>query len=190
MKLQRINPSRGSTELICGSCGKAFTRPNAHLRAKTLSCSRECAAKARPKKEKVLLNKTCKVCSRDFQIRKGRGGTGEYCSIKCLSVWRGKKLSKENHHNWKGGVSSRTFASRKAIRQKIALSGKCEVCGASDNLQGHHIEPYSNSPEKRDCLENIMCVCVKCHADLHPEFKGMILSKYFDVSSSMLSSRA
>lgn len=186
MKLQRINPSRGSTELICGSCGKAFTRPNSHLRAKTSSCSRECAQKVRPKKQKTLLSKICKVCEKHFQIRKGRGGTGDYCSIPCLANDRGKKLSGENHHNWKGGVSSRTFSSRRAIRQKIAIVGKCEVCGASDNLQGHHIAPYSNAPEKRDLLENIMCVCIRCHADLHPELKGMILSKYSDISSSTL----
>ena len=186
MKLQRINPTRGSTELICSSCGKTFTRPNAHLRAKTLSCSRECAQKARPKKEKTMLDKVCKVCEKPFQIRKGYSGTGDYCSIPCLAVARGKKLSGKNHHNWKGGVSNRTFSSRKAIRQKIALIGKCEMCGASDHLQGHHIAPYSNSPEKRDSLENIMCVCIRCHADLHPELKGMILSKYSDISSSTL----
>lgn len=184
MNIQQIKAARGSSELICGSCGNSFTRPNSHLRGKTSSCSRECAQKARPKKQKTMLSKICKVCEKHFEIRKGRGGTGDYCSIPCLASYRGRKLSGKNHHNWKGGVSSRTFSSRRAIRQKIAMTGKCEVCEASDNLQGHHIIPYSNAPEKRDILENIMCVCIRCHANLHPELKGMILSKYSDVNNS------
>lgn len=92
----------------------------------------------------------------------------------------------ENHHNWKGGNSSRTFASRKAIRQKIKASGKCEICNSTDNLQGHHIEPYSKNPEKRDLIENILCVCAKCHSNFHPELKNMIMHKYHDISSSTL----
>jgi hypothetical protein len=81
-----------------------------------------------------------------------------------MAIWRGRQMRGAKHPNWKGGISNRPYAVRKVIETKKKEVGRCEVCGATESLQGHHIG------------EKIRVLCVHCHADQHPKLKGFIMA--------------
>lgn len=83
----------------------------------------------------------------------------------------------ENHPKWNGGSSERTHATRVVIRKIVKLRGKCERCGSTENLQGHHKEPYSRVADRRADPENVEVLCVNCHALEHPELVNFILKR-------------
>jgi 5-methylcytosine-specific restriction endonuclease McrA len=174
--LQRTIQGRGHTTLICAACNAIFTRPNAHIRGTTHACSRDCSQKLRPRKPKTLLQCICKTCGKQFEVRKGWGGTGEYCSIPCLAKTRGEKMRGPQHPKWNGGTSKRKHNSRKVIAQIIAEKGKCEECDSTKNLQGHHIKSHSAEPSLRADPTNIQVLCVQCHAEKHPKLSKFILA--------------
>jgi 5-methylcytosine-specific restriction endonuclease McrA len=175
-KLQRKIQGRGHIELVCGACGVKFTRPHAHVRGDTNACSTSCSHKIKPRKQKTLIQCVCKECKTVFQVRKGRGGTNEYCSIPCLAKARGKKMRNSNHPNWKGGTSERAHSVRKVIYSIVKERGKCEECGTTEHLQGHHIKSHSAEPALRADPQNIQVLCRICHAEKHPRLKAFILS--------------
>lgn len=82
----------------------------------------------------------------------------------------------ENHPNWKGGSSKRAYSSRKTIQAIIKERKKCEECGATDNLQGHHVKSHAVFLPGRADPDNIMVLCVVCHAKKHPNLEKFILS--------------
>jgi len=55
----------------------------------------------------------------------------------------------------------------KAICKEVLSrdSWRCQNCGASENLQVHHIQ--SRSKLGHDSLENLITLCVSCHEALH-----------------------
>jgi Fe2+ or Zn2+ uptake regulation protein len=175
-KLQRTIDGRGHTTLMCAACGKIFTRPNAHIRGITHACSKQCSHKLKAHKPKTLLECTCKECGKQFQIRKGRGGTGEYCSVACAAAQRGKNMRGPNHPKWNNGSSERSYASRKTIAQVVAERGRCEECGVIEDLQGHHAKSHSSTPALRADPNNIQVLCKICHAGKHPRLAKFILA--------------
>lgn len=78
----------------------------------------------------------------------------------------------ENHHNWKGGVTSN--------EQKIRVSNKynswreaifnyddytCQCCGQrGGKLNAHHIFPFAEYKELRLDINNGITLCESCHA--------------------------
>ena len=100
---------------------------------------------------------------------------------------RGEKTRGENHYRWKGGASQlnasirRLTENRKWMDSIKARDGKCSVCGATENLEAHHIIPLSvlieangikNREQARECAElwnlsNGVTVCMKCHYEIH-----------------------
>jgi HNH endonuclease len=167
---------RGKMTLSCPACNKEFAIFKAHYRGGTNACSRKCSNQIKPRKPKTLLDCTCKECNKQFQIRKGSGGTGEYCSIQCMAKARGRKMSGKNHPLWNGGTSKRSHSSRKAIYQMIKERGKCEECGSQNKLQGHHIKSHSSHLPGRADPNNIQVLCVFCHAKKHPNLSKFILA--------------
>jgi 5-methylcytosine-specific restriction endonuclease McrA len=165
---------RGKVILTCPACQKEFQIFKCHYRGVTNSCSRKCAAKIKPRKPRTFFTRICKACKKQFQIRKGYGGTGDYCSSKCRSLLATPKG--ENHPLWKGGTSKRKYSSRKAIKDVIKERGKCEECGVKTNLQGHHIKSHSSHPPGRSDPKNIQVLCKTCHAKKHPRLSKFILS--------------
>jgi hypothetical protein len=167
---------RGKISLSCPACKKQFEIFKCHYRGLTNACSRKCAELIKPRKTKTLIDCVCKTCNKTFQIRKGRGGTGDYCSISCLAIARGLKIRGENHPLWKGGTSKRSYSSRQTIAQVIKERGKCEDCGKTSYLQGHHIKSHSSHPPGRADPNNIQVLCKWCHANRHPRLAKFILS--------------
>lgn len=134
-------------------------------------CSKSCSSSHTPKRY-LRVKKNCKVCGVEYEIKRYRINTSLYCSIQC----RKKQMpSKEKHPNWKGGISNRTYESKKIIKKLILEVGKCEECGVLENLQGHHKIPYSENKELREDINNIQVLCVLCHSNKHPMHSNFIL---------------
>ena len=55
----------------------------------------------------------------------------------------------------------------KAWTKEIVSKGKCEKCGATDNLEAHHIIKWADYPKGRIDPKNGMCLCHKCHTEEH-----------------------
>ena len=162
-------------EVIC-NCGKIFKTYEAWIRKGAgVNCSKACSYIYKKKAIKTLYNKKCKECNKEFVIRKGYGGTGDYCSNICRAIGCGKLLRSDNHPFWNNGSSKRTYSSRRIIRQAIELKKQCENCYSKDQLHGHHILSYAKYPELRSILSNIKVLCVNCHSNEHPKFKKFIL---------------
>ena len=48
------------------------------------------------------------------------------------------------------------------------LGGReCAICGATSNLQAHHILPRSQYPDHANDLNNGLCLCRRCHYLYH-----------------------
>lgn len=51
--------------------------------------------------------------------------------------------------------------------KKVKEKNVCEMCGSTESLEAHHIVRWSDYPKGRIDINNGMCVCIDCHADLH-----------------------
>lgn len=86
---------------------------------------------------------------------------------------------KEQHWNWKGGVSSENRLQRSSSeylrwRREVLTRDlfTCQICGKqSTNLEAHHIKKFSEYPELRLEVENGVTLCKRCHRQLHKEDK-------------------
>ena len=83
------------------------------------------------------------------------------------------KRGQENHHWWKGGISSdRENIGRWTTQHAKEVHAKnnytCQYCGEkSSKLHAHHVKPVVNYPELAKDISNLTSVCIKCHRLLH-----------------------
>lgn len=85
--------------------------------------------------------------------------------------WLGKKrpdISKENHYNWKGGISNRDMTSPEYKRWRLSVFTRdnftclnCKKVGG--NLEAHHIKRWCDYPELRFDVNNGATLCKDCH---------------------------
>ncbi|MDE2227280.1 MAG: HNH endonuclease [Patescibacteria group bacterium] len=93
--------------------------------------------------------------------------------------WRtkvSKANSKENHWNWKGGITSQNQRMRNSFRHKewskaVYARDKwtCQKCGLNDHhkIIAHHIVEWSKDPSLRFDVSNGVTLCRSCHMSLH-----------------------
>ena len=89
-----------------------------------------------------------------------------------------ERVSGENHHNWKGGLSSevmkiRTSPATRAWRISVFTRDNhtCRKCGTrGGNLNAHHIKNFSSNPNMRFTLSNGVTLCSKCHKAFHSRY--------------------
>jgi 5-methylcytosine-specific restriction endonuclease McrA len=72
----------------------------------------------------------------------------------------------------KTGFKVNNRQSSRAItwEKKVKKVGKCEVCGAREDLHAHHIVPWEYSIKGRTDLSNGQCLCEGCHKMMHNDF--------------------
>ena len=100
----------------------------------------------------------------------GKGDSHFYCSNECkqsCSIFNQKKYPKgQNPH-----INERQEIVDPEIRI-LALnrdSYKCQKCGATEDLDVHHIEGVMQEPMLANDLDNTMTVCHSCHVDIHAQ---------------------
>jgi len=66
-----------------------------------------------------------------------------------------------------------------AWAKAVKKSKCCEICGATKDLEAHHILSWAEYPSGRIDVQNGMCLCVNCHARVHKGERAekLILSK-------------
>lgn len=60
---------------------------------------------------------------------------------------------------------------------EVVSKGKCEYCGASENLEAHHIIKWADYPKGRIDVNNGMCLCHKCHTNEHKDDQSYWMMK-------------
>jgi 5-methylcytosine-specific restriction endonuclease McrA len=95
-----------------------------------------------------------------------------------------RKMAKKGstHWNWQGG-KTREYEKKMAVIKRdprykawakaIKSVGCCKSCGATSDLEAHHILPKSTYPHLIHDISNGMCLCGACHANLHSLENGM-----------------
>lgn len=96
------------------------------------------------------------------------------CSLACRNKL-GNLNRGEKHWNYSGSLTREQrkrcwVESREWTKSILSMAHyKCVVCGATSKLQAHHIDGFSDFPEKRLDLENGACLCRSCHLSVHRE---------------------
>lgn len=94
--------------------------------------------------------------------------------------YRGK-ISGENSHSWRGGISFEPYPPdftrylKKMIRERDGC--KCGLCGVPDSLQIHHI----NYDKEDSRPQNLITLCVSCH--MKTNFNRGMWEEFFMFSS-------
>ena len=160
--------SRNIEEHICEICGKTFKTHN-----KTNAnrfCSRECYNEFHSIKNK---ERQCPVCGKNFEAK-----TSEdiYCSWECYNQDRHPPKG-EQHHNWKGGITSENEKLRKSDQYKKWQQAiyqrdfyQCQICGSKIKINAHHIYAWQYFPDLRFSLDNGITLCEKCHHKIHSKY--------------------
>lgn len=118
---------------------------------------------------------SCKRCSNDIECYPSQKRV--FCSASCRSTHyssEGVKYlphpQKDDHYNWKGGISNADKLQRQKFRNKLhgAVLARdnytCQICDAyGGSLQVDHIKRWSEFPELRFDLANCRTVCMACH---------------------------
>ena len=80
------------------------------------------------------------------------------------------KLYKENHWNWRGGITPKNVILRNCPEYKLWHKAvlerdgwACIWCGSKENIEADHIKPFAMYPELRFAIDNGRTLCRKCH---------------------------
>jgi hypothetical protein len=71
--------------------------------------------------------------------------------------------------NWKGGLTplrQRVYSTseyRKVLLKVVSRDKKCRLCGSTEKMQVHHIQPFSQAPLFLMDYGNMIVLCAKCH---------------------------
>ena len=128
---------------------------------------------------------TCKVCGSLLPRQKRTRAI--YCSFKCM----GQDRAGDKNPAWKGGSNARNTAGFRYRAWRLAVFERdnwtCRSCGyyampqpvptarlfVVFRLHAHHIDSWTDHPEKRFAVDNGLTLCTKCHRKHHgsiPQF--------------------
>lgn len=196
----------GKVRLNCSHCDKLFvTFLSVAVRRPDPTCSLSCARARWPNKSRQRVTVSCEVCRKPFEVTQGRADGAKRSRARfCSNACKNKKQRGEGHPRYIDGRAKARAECRKVIEQCIRDKERCEECGATGYLHGHHIKPFATHPQLRNEPSNIQVLCNACHAAKHPDqarklFKGVprrgstltcpICSTLFYVRLSHLGSR-
>ena len=78
-------------------------------------------------------------------------------------LWK-ENSTKDEHTRWISSWEGRNW--RRNVKRNA--NRVCELCTEENaNVEAHHIYPFADYPELRDCVDNGICVCTACHRRLH-----------------------
>lgn len=181
--MEKRNTGSGRVQLICAHCSKPFETYRSHAnRRSDTTCSLSCARSRWPNRKRNRVSLNCEQCGAEFQVAPSRAGGGKkpkarFCSENC----RNEKQKGAGHPAFIDGRAEARMKCRKVIAQRILQEGRCEECGSTESLHGHHIKSFAKYPDLRMEPTNIQVLCSRCHAGKHPGqarklFKGVARS--------------
>jgi len=101
--------------------------------------------------------------------------------MKLSKEWRdkiSKANQKEKNSNWQGGKTKEFLKVRANLSQKLRVWRKaiyerdnytCQRCGEKNlkKPKAHHIKSFKDYPKLRVDINNGICLCNKCHKEVH-----------------------
>lgn len=132
--------------------------------------------------EEGFLLVKCKYCKEYFRptssavnnrisaLNSNRRGFGEkslYCSNKC-------KKDCPTYHAKSNVVYKRDTNYSKQAREIVLelADNQCEICGEENNLEVHHIKPFKTNLLEAYDIDNLVCLCSRCHKEYGHSSKG------------------
>ena len=117
-------------------------------------------------------------CGEITEIYNSNLRKGHTISCGCLkkeNFINSKICKKEEHGNWKGGITDENTMIRKSVNYKNWRmrvfkrdSYTCKKCGqVGGKLNSHHINCFSINKSMRLILKNGITLCYDCHKQLH-----------------------
>ena len=174
----------------CNYCNKIFfVEPSIPKQGRGKYCSKQCYNKTM--EHRII--KECKNCSKKFWVwpscLKNKKNLGIFCSKKCYGIYN----RRENHYNWKGGVSYGDYPLgwNKIFKEQIRARDQyqCQLCGVFEidcikKLHVHHIDYDKKNLDKG----MLISLCNTCHmkTNFNREYwqdlftKGEKNGKYFN----------
>ena len=70
-------------------------------------------------------------------------------------------------------VNNRGSSQVSKWKREVKKIGKCEICGATENLVAHHKIPWEYSIKGRTDVNNGQCLCEKCHKMMHNDIQWL-----------------
>ncbi len=83
---------------------------------------------------------------------------------KCRHSYNPNLTLEERNKNIKQRKDSETKRIKRLVRERDKY--KCWFCGSHGSIV-HHLNDFANHPEGRTDVNNLVCVCNKCHNDFH-----------------------
>ena len=69
------------------------------------------------------------------------------------------------------------YCRKQCLKCKVLADYTCQICGASKKdgvrIEAHHIIPKAKGGNNNHELSNLICVCSKCHKDLHRNLRDL-----------------
>lgn len=147
-------------EYECFYCGNSFRRSENRGSGEKNYCSRECMSADREDKIEV----ECGECGSALHLKRHRveerGHENFFCDVNCQAEFKSN-----------GRVDWHDSAKAKEVRNKVYERDDyiCQDCGGEGTLNAHHIERRYERPDLVDDIDNLVTLCVECHAKRHEE---------------------
>jgi 5-methylcytosine-specific restriction endonuclease McrA len=145
--------------LTCDFCGESFTRSESTGSGDKDYCCWECMSKDRENQVSV----TCVACGENFSKRKSdaKKVNNHYCSFECVSAHRS-----EGKNSWEDSKKAEKL--KKEVYDRDGY--QCRDCDYDGReLHAHHIDGRAEHPNKIFDKDNLVTLCIECHADRHEE---------------------
>ena len=158
----------------CKKCGTDF-KPRCST---SCFCSKTCSIRSRAN---FLEDRVCAHCGSEY---KPTNSKSKYCNHKCFAESHQSRMKGENNPSWLDGrsyekrchrghdwESQRRLAYKRDVYTcqhcKVRCVGRREMREGNAHrlIQCHHIVFWKDSPD--NSLENLVTLCVSCHAKLH-----------------------
>lgn len=187
----QTKPSRGGTSVLikCDFCGfEKWTRSRVLTRLYHF-CSQQCAYDSPERREKISERMTGSgnpqfgiphTIEHNLMMSQKFSGSGNPFYGKKHTLESRLKSSVANsgtnshrsgkvHPWWKPWMTSEKKKWATRIRQ--LYDHMCAVCSSSKQLHSHHIVPQSFDPSLTLDMNNGICLCRRCHNDVHKLLK-------------------
>lgn len=114
--------------------------------------------------------KLCWGCSACRNVGRGRGSRPNNYKEPIKTAARVRSQKGNKNANWKGGLTALVRGIRRSPEyyqwRKVVLARDnhiCQDCGATENIEAHHVKAIMDYPEGIFEISNGLTVCATCH---------------------------